>query len=465
MAEAGKIFEQNQKTRFNVFAHSVVGTETEDPVLFEHWVTHYLSLGIGRENFLLVFHAKSEDSESIATFRRILSSLGVNAKITFMYGEFNVFRKYLYSVQCRQQFAGKNDWILLADVDEFQEYPEPLVDFLRAADQRGCYAVRSRFNDRFANDYLPKKVVREVALESQFPKSLRFTQLILRGCCTKIAAHKMQVMTSEGGNHSVWPDPRKEAEDPRIIQSRDVKVHHYKWTEGIEKRLAERDAFLSKSQVSWKDEAKRALAYLETNQGFRPSARYFRAALFDYGRSLATTLGFRKESHYGENPASRGGICAPASNLIKEKAHGKLRAFVYGSGDTTRMLKGLCESVVSIHHDPLRHDELFGEMQRNPTVTLRHVSLDENGRYCRAIAEFEDLFDIVVVTGRDRVHCIEQAVQKLSPRGVIVLNESNFPRYADAVQSLRDKHFSEQTLRAQGLKTSFFYKEGNCLGL
>jgi hypothetical protein len=102
-------------------------------------------------------------------------------------------------------------------------------------------------------------------------------------------------------------------------------------------------------------------------------------------------------------------------------------------------------------------------------VTLLYQKKDKNGMYCRSISEYSGAYGLVLVDGKDRVNSVKQAVEFLSARGVILLDDSVRPQYAECMEVMRKKGFRALTL--EGLKptgdenasTTVFYREGNCL--
>jgi predicted O-methyltransferase YrrM len=86
-----------------------------------------------------------------------------------------------------------------------------------------------------------------------------------------------------------------------------------------------------------------------------------------------------------------------------------------------------------------------------PTVQLRHVEAPQRGAdarvqsqrhghegldfadYVAAIDEVGGLFELIVVDGRARAACLRQAIPHLAPDGIIVFDNSNRPRYQEAI--------------------------------
>lgn len=94
-----------------------------------------------------------------------------------------------------------------------------------------------------------------------------------------------------------------------------------------------------------------------------------------------------------------------------------------------------------------------------------------DGSYCRAVVETDQLFDVIIIDGRDRVNCIKQAINKLSDQGVMILDDSARPWYSEAFEHAKSKGF--RVISFEGIKptgasiyrTSIFYRTDNCLGI
>ena len=81
-------------------------------------------------------------------------------------------------------------------------------------------------------------------------------------------------------------------------------------------------------------------------------------------------------------------------------------------------------------------------------------------------------YGVVIIDGRDRVNCAYNCLDSLSPRGIVIWDNTDRGRYDPRRKFLRDAGFKE--LRLFGLTpmvpvetnaTSFICREGNCFGL
>lgn len=159
----------------------------------------------------------------------------------------------------------------------------------------------------------------------------------------------------------------------------------------------------------------------------------------------------------------------PLIEMISTRLPADARVFEFGSGYSTCYFAGL-----AVHVDSLEYDEKWLEVVRSlvpANARVHYCPNDIDGRYCRFIDSMSDQYDMVVVDGRDRVNCVRRAVGKLSPRGVIVLDDSDRIRYRDAFLLMRELGFRELTI--SGLKpgsatierSTIFYREKNILAL
>lgn len=106
-----------------------------------------------------------------------------------------------------------------------------------------------------------------------------------------------------------------------------------------------------------------------------------------------------------------------------------------------------------------------------PNVTYIHRALEEDGDYCREIANHAPGFDVVVIDGRDRVNCARQAVGRLADAGVIVWDNAERERYREGYALLEAQGFRRidfvglGPINPKAWMTSIFYRAANCLGI
>jgi SAM-dependent methyltransferase len=154
-------------------------------------------------------------------------------------------------------------------------------------------------------------------------------------------------------------------------------------------------------------------------------------------------------------------------DFIKERIKKQHTVFEFGSGNSTFFYAKYAGIVVSVEHDKEWYDKIVKEKPENSEMIF--CELVRGGDYCKMPVKLEETFDIIIVDGRDRVNCCKQAVDALSPTGVIVLDDSEREFYREAVDFLLKKRFKQLAFTgiSPGLfyrkATSVFYRDVNCL--
>jgi protein-L-isoaspartate O-methyltransferase len=159
----------------------------------------------------------------------------------------------------------------------------------------------------------------------------------------------------------------------------------------------------------------------------------------------------------------------PMISLLEKRLNKDLTIFEYGSGYSTIFFARLAKSIDSIEYDEKWFELIKLKVPDNAKVYF--VDKDVDGKYCRSIDLTGKNYDIVIVDGRDRVNCIKQAVEKLTERGVIILDDSERERYKEGIEYAVQKGFS--TLELVGMKpgsfgihnTMIIYRSGNCFNI
>jgi hypothetical protein len=203
-------------------------------------------------------------------------------------------------------------------------------------------------------------------------------------------------------------------------------------------------------------------------------APYATALLFFSGNSALRESGFLRSFFHGM-PVDRNGnplpwMNYPAIMFLNERLKPQMRVFEYGSGSSTRFLSDRVASVCSVEHDKYWFERVRKTVTAD-NVTLLHRNLEGDGAYCRAIRDGGGVFDLVIVDGRDRVNCVRQALGYLSPGGVLLLDNSERPRYRPAHDLMNGAGF--KSLNFTGLLPldscnshgTLFYKDANVFEL
>ncbi len=165
----------------------------------------------------------------------------------------------------------------------------------------------------------------------------------------------------------------------------------------------------------------------------------------------------------------------PMIELLSERVKKHWRVFEYGSGSSSLWWASRVEKVVSVEHDRSWYEHTRQHMPANTTLYHEELAAKgsgaENPNYFRCIEKQNELFEVIVVDGRERVNCLKTAVPHLSQDGVIILDNSDRGRYQEGIDFLLSKGFSR--LRLSGLapglldrnESSLFYRQENCMGI
>ena len=129
------------------------------------------------------------------------------------------------------------------------------------------------------------------------------------------------------------------------------------------------------------------------------------------------------------------------------------RVFEWGSGASTMWLEKRAAQVTSVEYDPEWADmmrPLVGPSTTllvvpatpttSPTVPSQmwgHKHLDYR-EYVAAIDTVDGEFDLIVIDGRARSACLAAAMDRLSPDGMIVFDNTNRRRYRPALDAVSD---------------------------
>lgn len=162
-------------------------------------------------------------------------------------------------------------------------------------------------------------------------------------------------------------------------------------------------------------------------------------------------------------------VTYPFIDFIETRLNKQHTVFEFGSGNSTYFYAKHAGIVVSVEHDKEWYDKIVGRKPENSEMIF--CELIRGGDYCHMPQKLEEKFDIIIVDGRDRVNCCRQAVDALSPNGVIVLDDSEREYYQPGIEFLTQAGFKrlDFTGISPGLfyrkATSVFYKDDNCLGI
>lgn len=156
-------------------------------------------------------------------------------------------------------------------------------------------------------------------------------------------------------------------------------------------------------------------------------------------------------------------------DFIEGRLNKEQNLFEYGSGNSTLFFAKQVQFVRSIEHDEKWYHKIKPTLPSNAHIS--HISIANKQAYETAILQENKNYDIILIDGRERLKCLKNAVQRLTPQGVVILDDTERPKYSDAfpfMQSLGFKHipFSGIAIGAiHDKQTVVFYRNENCLAI
>lgn len=161
----------------------------------------------------------------------------------------------------------------------------------------------------------------------------------------------------------------------------------------------------------------------------------------------------------------------PAIDLLNNRlVDSTSRLFEWGLGYGTLYFAKMVAKIISCEHNAQWLNKMAPLLP--PNVHPIYHKLEAGGEYSKSIHRFPaQYFDIIIIDGRDRVNCALNCLNHLSPKGIIIWDNSERKHYLSGKEFLKDSGYKE--LQLFGLtpavlhtnSTSFFYREGNILGL
>ena len=216
--------------------YSTISTDW-DLALVPHWIRHYHDLGIEPGEFFLVLHARQEGA-SLAQARDLLAVHGMQPRAIWI-GPFSSDENYRYRRSMWQACElGPDDWFLIADADEFHEYPSPLATLLARCNEEHYNAVEGRLIDHVAAEGEICPVAESPGIFEQFPKTVDITYELLGMNVMKIVAHQRTTFSGRlrRANHGIDPEF---AGATRVLPMTCL-VHHFKWQSRVVEKLRQR---------------------------------------------------------------------------------------------------------------------------------------------------------------------------------------------------------------------------------
>ncbi|GAA2848295.1 hypothetical protein GCM10010517_05540 [Streptosporangium fragile] len=204
-----------------------------DVTVVPQMIEHYRGLGI--ESFHLVRHAESAGSEVYERTAEIVEEAGLKLARTHVGPWDEDLNSRLIQEAMDER---RDDWFVVADLDEFQLYDRPLPDLLAWCEREGYDLVEGCYLDRLGRDGSFPEVL-PGPLWEQFPLAGMLSFPLLGATPTKVTAARGGIRLEHGHHRAL---------NGRAVPHREVyaQVHHFKWNDSVVSRMRRRkDKFQS----------------------------------------------------------------------------------------------------------------------------------------------------------------------------------------------------------------------------
>jgi hypothetical protein len=220
---------------------------------------HYRALQVDR--MLICLHLRQQDPDIVRHVSDVATAHGAILASSFIHPSYIEERGLEERQRILETFCHPEDWIVTADLDEFQRYPNSLQETISFCEQNGYDYAEGRLADRIAADGgFPELDLDNIW--SQFPLEAALTKNITGGNCSKVVLSRAWARMG-WGQHLIFDAHARGCPPDQVL----VKVHHFKWDESVLQRLRERIPELKREGRCWWVESQAFLTYVEQHGG------------------------------------------------------------------------------------------------------------------------------------------------------------------------------------------------------
>jgi hypothetical protein len=228
----------------NIFLTVTIGS---DYTLLRKFLKYYTNLGINK--FLPILNTPD------TTPQVILQEHGINISDIWI-EPFSEQAKQYHEREVILRYCTDNDWVVYADLDEFQQYPMELKNHIRYCEENNIDFLEGKLIDRVSSTGKLREIISHRTLEEQFPLKGYITKNLLKAWDKKIVIARGKLIV--GGGHHVFLDRAtyKPLSYKSILNehSYGIEVHHFKWDDKLLNRMQSYLNLRDKSLFFWKKE-------------------------------------------------------------------------------------------------------------------------------------------------------------------------------------------------------------------
>lgn len=225
----------------------LVATIGSDYRLLPKFIRYYKKFGI--TNFLIILNTLSE------TPIYILKSFGISPKKIWK-EPFSETLKQKYEREIIEENCTDHDWVVYADLDEFQYYPMGFMNYISLCEIKGIDFLEGRLVDRISESGELVDLNESKSLEEQFPLRGYITNNLLNAWDKKIVCAKGNLIV--GGGHHIFLDRTTYKTLPYDTDlneySQSIEIHHFKWDTWALSRMSNYLLLPDDSLAAWRAE-------------------------------------------------------------------------------------------------------------------------------------------------------------------------------------------------------------------
>jgi hypothetical protein len=238
--------------------HLLTTVEHQRIAWLPQFVQHYQKLGVQR--FWITIHfdpsvARETVSSAMRRARGFLTKEGITY-LNKLVCPFDAMALRANHDSVQAEVAAHTDWIVWADIDEFQVYPMKLSKCIRESKNIGATVISGEFIDRVAPDGRLIHFNPKVPIWKQFPIGCDITKRILIGQTNKVVCSQAHIKIKHA-NHDPVRGQGGISWLPHLAA-----VHHFKWDITVVERLKPRLRSSWKRRCPWWVQSKRFMDHL-----------------------------------------------------------------------------------------------------------------------------------------------------------------------------------------------------------
>lgn len=217
--------------------------------LLPKFLRYYKNIGI--DHFLVILNTL--DLAPI----EILQDFGIKP-VKYWSEPFSETSKQHYERNEVVRHCDGGDWVIYADLDEFQYYPMGIKSHIDYCEKNKINFLEGRLIDRISETGELIKIDDSKSLEEQFPLGGFITNNLLKAWDKKIVIARVRLIV--GGGHHIFLDSATHKTLPYMKSlnkhSQDIEIHHFKWDEKVLLRMSRYLQLPDESLTSWRKEMK-----------------------------------------------------------------------------------------------------------------------------------------------------------------------------------------------------------------